>query len=921
MKRLFPCLSFQPRCVFAAVSSLSLLTPAWGAGLTGSETDPIGLATDSVTLEGGAAPGVWIQSGSHTIDALSDSGTLSVSGSPGISVTGDGSLLMVNSAGSLSLSGTSAALSVSALGASVFVNDQESASTVSVTGNIDVTGSQSIAYLTLTGRSPILRGNAAARGGGSVYLISTPDTDSKSTVRGGLSAIGADSILDLSGSGRTAFEGALTAADGGKVHIAAGDTSSFTVTSGLATGTGSEIESDARGTTELSGNLRAELGAAASENLYESSAGTDALSASGTGSVIRLGISGKAGFTGTVTAESGADAEVTLTDTGVIEGTGTGSSLVFQSTGAGSTLDLDIGTGTAATGDLKVSDGAEAALRISGTWNGAALLDSGTSKVSLSGGLWTLTGDSAVSTLVANNSRIAFPAAGSGAFQGTTLTVAGDYLASNTSLSMTTVLGGDDSPTDRLVVNGNTAGDTSITVTNAGGAGGLTVEGIELVTVKGKSDGVFTLANRVAAGAYDYSLVTKNGNWYLVSAADGTVPQTDPTPAEPEKTPGTPSVEKVIIPTPAPANASGDESGDEKTLDPDTTPSPDPAPGNDPAPTEVTPSPAPEITRHAVRPEMASYAANLYAANTLFLHRLTDRIGVRGAGDRGVSASGPGFWLRTAGSHTRFGMADGELTTRSNSGVVQFGGDIAAKPVSENSIFRVGLIAGAARERSRTGSNATRYRAKGTVTGAAAGLYASLLPRNAGGLGPCADAWLQYQRFSASVSGSDLPKETYHARGLTGSVEIGYGWSLGAWTSDTGVTHQTIGKLELQAIRMGVRAGTHRDSVGTGIESTGSGNLRIRVTAVLSHRMNQEDSGLSLTPYASLSWIHDTKTFGAGMDGVRDVISGNRNLAELRGGIEGEVSKSVTLWGHAAYRAGRSDFRSIGAQLGLRVKF
>ena len=921
MKRLFPCLSFQPRCVFAAVSSLSLLTPAWGAGLTGSETDPIGLATDSVTLEGGAAPGVWIQSGSHTIDALSDSGTLSVSGSPGISVTGDGSLLMVNSAGSLSLSGTSAALSVSALGASVFVNDQESASTVSVTGNIDVTGSQSIAYLTLTGRSPILRGNAAARGGGSVYLISTPDTDSKSTVSGGLSAIGADSILDLSGSGRTAFEGALTAADGGKVHIAAGDTSSFTVTSGLATGTGSEIESDARGTTELSGNLRAELGAAASENLYESSAGTGALSASGTGSVIRLGISGKAGFTGTVTAESGADAEVTLTDTGVIEGTGTGSSLVFQSTGAGSTLDLDIGTGTAATGDLKVSDGAEAALRISGTWNGAALLDSGTSKVSLSGGLWTLTGDSAVSTLVANNSRIAFPAAGSGAFQGTTLTVAGDYLASNTSLSMTTVLGGDDSPTDRLVVNGNTAGDTSITVTNAGGAGGLTVEGIELVTVKGKSDGVFTLANRVAAGAYDYSLVTKNGNWYLVSAADGTVPQTDPTPAEPEKTPGTPSVEKVIIPTPAPANASGDESGDEKTLDPDTTPSPDPAPGNDPAPTEVTPSPAPEITRHAVRPEMASYAANLYAANTLFLHRLTDRIGVRGAGDRGVSASGPGFWLRTAGSHTRFGMADGELTTRLNAGVVQLGGDVAAHPIGENSIFRVGLIAGAAKESSRTGSNATRYRAKGTVTGAAAGLYASLLPRNAGGLGPCADAWLQYQRFSASVSGSDLPKETYHARGLTGSVEIGYGWSLGAWTSDTGVTHQTIGKLELQAIRMGVRAGTHRDSVGTGIESTGSGNLRIRVTAVLSHRMNQEDSGLSLTPYASLSWIHDTKTFGAGMDGVRDVISGNRNLAELRGGIEGEVSKSVTLWGHAAYRAGRSDFRSIGAQLGLRVKF
>lgn len=416
MKRLFHCLSFQPRCVFAAVSSLSLLTPAWSAGLTGTDTDPIGLASDSVTLSGGAAPGVWIQSGSHTIDALSTSGALSVSGSPGISVTGDGALLMVNSAGALSLSGTSAALSVNALGASVFVNDQNAATSVSITGDISVTGSQSIAYVTLTGRSPILRGNAAARGGGSVYLISTPDTDSMSTVRGGLSAIGADSILDLSGSGRTTFEGALTASDGGKVHIAAGDTSSFTVTSGLATGAGSELEWDARRSAEITGNLRAELGASASENLYESAAGTGALSASGSGSVIRLGITGKASFTGTVTAESGAAAEVTLTDTGVIEGSGTDSSLVFQSVGTGSTLDLDIGTGTAATGDLKVSDGAEAALRISGTWIGAALLDSGTSKVSLSGGVWQLTGDSAVTTLVSNNSRIAFPAAGSGAF-------------------------------------------------------------------------------------------------------------------------------------------------------------------------------------------------------------------------------------------------------------------------------------------------------------------------------------------------------------------------------------------------------------------------------------------------------------------------------------------------------------------------
>lgn len=905
-KRLLPCLSFQPRPFLAAVSSLSLLTPASGAGLTGTETDLIDLASDTVLIDGGASPGIRILGGFHSVAAVSSDGSLSVSGTPAVSLSGDGASVTLDSQGALSLTGSSAAVSVTADGASVLVNSAGTAKAVSVTGDIRVSGPQSIAYLTLTGRSPGLKGNAAADGGGSIFLISTPDTDSMSTVSGGLSAIGAQSDLDLSGSGRTTFEGALTAGDGGKVHITAGESSVFTVTAGLATGTGSEIQADARGAASVSGPLRAEKGASAAENFYEQATGTGALSSSGTGSVLRLTIQGSSSFTGTITAESGASAEVTLADTGVIGESGSAASRVFQSSGAGSTLDLDIGTGTEASGDLTVSDGASAALRISGTWIGAALLDTGTSKVSLAGGLWTLTGDSDLTALVSNKSRIAFPAAGAGTFNGTTLTVAGDYLASGASLSMSAVLGGDDSPTDRLAVKGSTAGDTSITVTNAGGTGGQTVNGILLISVSGKSDGVFTLANRVAAGAYDYSLVSKNGNWYLVSSADSVDPRDDPAPADPGKTPETPTGENVVKPVPSPANGAVDQPSDAKTRVPDA---------------EPAPSPVPQVTRRVVRPEMASYAANLCAANTIFIHRLSDRFGVRGEGESAAAVSSPGFWLRTAGSRARFGMAEGELTTRSNSGVVQFGGDFAGKPVGEDSLLRIGVIAGAARESSRTGSNVTRYRSKGTVTGASAGLYASLLPRNTAGTGPYADAWLQYQRFSASVTGSELPKETYHARGLTGSIEFGYGWSLGDWVSDTGVSHETLGKLELQAIRLGVRAETHRDSVGSEIDGSGSGNLRTRVTAVLSHRMNQNETGFRLTPYASLSWIHDTKPFGAVMDGVTDEIAGNRNLAELRAGIEGKVSESVTLWGHAAYREGRSSFRSVGAQLGLRVRF
>ena len=60
--------------------------------------------------------------------------------------------------------------------------------------------------------------------------------------------------------------------------------------------------------------------------------------------------------------------------------------------------------------------------------------------------------------------------------------MAGDYSAGST-LALNTFLAGDDSPSDRLVINGGTAtGNTGIVVTNAGGPGAVTAgDGILVV--------------------------------------------------------------------------------------------------------------------------------------------------------------------------------------------------------------------------------------------------------------------------------------------------------------------------------------------------------------------------------------------------------------------------------------------------------
>ena len=129
-----------------------------------------------------------------------------------------------------------------------------------------------------------------------------------------------------------------------------------------------------------------------------------------------------------------------------------------------------------------------------------------------------------------------------------TLTINGNYLGNGGRLEIETVLGGDASPSDRLVITGSTAGSTLVTVLNQGGGGAPTIEGIKIITVGGASNGVFTLQGNtvfqgrqaVVAGAYAYTLqkngisMPNDGAWYLRSAyIEPTSPSTPSSPSSP----------------------------------------------------------------------------------------------------------------------------------------------------------------------------------------------------------------------------------------------------------------------------------------------------------------------------------------------------------------------------------------------------
>jgi outer membrane autotransporter protein len=149
---------------------------------------------------------------------------------------------------------------------------------------------------------------------------------------------------------------------------------------------------------------------------------------------------------------------------------------------------------------------------------------------------------------------------GGGQTTGNALTV-NSYAGRNGTLGLNTVLGGDGSASDKLVINGGTAtGTSSLKIANVGGPGMATLSnGIQVIqSINGATSPTtaFTLAAPAKAGAYEYYLA-KGGvtdgtadNWYLRNtvapqqAAVVTPPGSPPPPVQnmPVAAIGTPSL-------------------------------------------------------------------------------------------------------------------------------------------------------------------------------------------------------------------------------------------------------------------------------------------------------------------------------------------------------------------------------------------
>ena len=545
-------------------------------------------------------------------------------------------------------------------------------------------------------------------------------------------------------------------------------------------------------------------------------------------------------------------------------------------------------------------------------WNGASYITSataGTGVISLqmSDATWNMTNSSTLTDLTLNSGAVVnFGHVDGEPWQ--TLTINEDFTGNGGKLVFNTVLNDDASETNKLTVLGNTMGNAFVAVNNIGGTGAQTVEGIEIIEVAGNSDGTFEKASRIVAGAYDYNVVQKGNNWYLTSfipAPPDPVDPVDPDPVDPDPVdpidpdPVDPDPVDPIIPDPV---------------------NPDPTDPVDP----VIPGPeephVPPVTEQQYRPEAGSYLANNYAANTLFMTRLHDRLGETQyvdmlTGEKKVTS----LWMRNVGAHTRFKDGSGQLKTQSNSYVLQLGGDLAQWSSDGLDRWHIGAMAGYANSQNRTQSSLTGYHSRGQVTGYSVGLYGTWYAIDADKTVTFVDTWALYNWFDNKVMGQEQATEKYKSSGITASVEAGYSFKLGESERNSYWLQP-----KAQVVWMDVQADSHREANGTRVKDDTDGNLmtRLGVKAFINgHNAIDDGKSREFQPFVEANWIHNTQTASVKMDDVRNDMRGTKNIGELKVGVEGQITPRLNVWSNVAQQVGDKGYSDTRGMLGIKYNF
>ncbi|EDI0050822.1 fibronectin-binding autotransporter adhesin ShdA [Salmonella enterica subsp. enterica serovar Infantis] len=501
------------------------------------------------------------------------------------------------------------------------------------------------------------------------------------------------------------------------------------------------------------------------------------------------------------------------------------------------------------------------------------------------GAIFTLNGDLINMGTMTSGSSSSTP--------GNTLYVDGNYTGNGGSLYLNTVLGDDDSATDKLVITGDASGTTDLYI-NGIGDGAQTTNGIEVVDVGGVSTSdAFVLKNEVNASLYTYRLYwnESDNDWYLASKA-----QSDDDDSGGDDTPSDGGDDGGNVTPP-------DDGGDGGNV----TPPDDGGDGGDVTPPDHGGDVAPQY-----RADIGAYMGNQWMARNLQMQTLYDR---EGSQYRNADGS---VWARFKAGKAESEAVSGNIDMDSNYSQFQLGGDILAWGNGQQSVT-VGVMASYINadtdSTGNRGADGSQFTSSGNVDGYNLGVYATWFAYAQTHSGAYVDSWYQYGFYNNSVESGDAGSESYDSTANAVSLETGYRYDIALSNGNTvSLTPQA------QVVWQNYSADSVKDNYGTRIDGQDGDSWTTRLGLRVDGKL-YKGSRTVIQPFAEANWLHTSDDVSVSFDDatVKQDLPANR--AELKVGLQADIDKQWSVRAQVAGQTGSNDFGDLNGSLNLRYNW